>query len=326
MPHSSSAYVGVGSDGEVYVPYRIKLSGDEWVEKGFKFGFTSLYLAVSYDGGKTFFEGRMIAPDTGPDQTERENLHSKNFESFYVTDDGRVYVAWLDSQGTIDGERTPTRVCVTWTDDDGLTFAEPQLVKSVVCQCCATSLCTNSGGDVYVMFRDIMDNPDGMTFRDIVVTKSDDRGSTWSAPERIADDRFEIDGCPHSTSTIIADAEGNLHGAWWTLGGQMPGTYHAKSADGGLTWTEPLLLEGNEWYPATQIKVEVDSENTPVVIWTDRTIEGGAVRYAVIQDGEAETVDLGAGEHPWSDSDKGLTALVWASDEGIMIRSWHNAT
>ena len=324
MPHASPAYVDVGPSGEVYVLYQTKLSDQSWTDKGFTFGFTSLHLAVSHNGGESFLPSNVVYPMTGPDQVDRDLLRSKNYDSLHVADNGRVYITWLESQGQVDGEWPPTTVKVTWTDDEGATFAQPRTVQSGVCECCATSSYSSSDSSIHVLFRDILDNPKGLTFRDIVVATSDDDGDTWNVPQRIADDRFEIDSCPHSTSTITADNNNNLHAAWWTMGGQIPGTYYSMSGDDGVSWTTPRLLDGNDWYPATQVKITVDSHGTPVVVWTDRSSEHRSVKYAIVDGASLRMFDLGHGDHAWSDSDGGVTALVWADHGRIFFKSWYD--
>ena len=331
MPHAGPAHIELGHNGTIYVLYQITLSDQEWIDAGFAFGFTSLHLAISEDGGETFLPSVEVYSDSGPNQTNSTLLRSKNFDSMAVSDAGRVYITWLESQANIDDGthhghdphhgRAPIQTVITWTDD-GTTFAEPHIVKSDVCPCCATSTCPGLNGTVHVMFRDIEDNPDGMTIRDMVVSASEDGGSTWDEPLRVGDDRFEIDSCPHSTSTVTIDSEGNMHAAWWTMGGEGPGTYYSVSTDGGATWEKPLSLDGGEWYPATQIKIVIDSDGTPIMTWADPTVENGIIMYAVIREGVAEVTELGAGDHPWLASAGGVTALVWAVDGQILIKTW----
>lgn len=326
MPHANPAYVDMGPNGEIYVLYNVPFDGPEWVEKGFGHGYTALYITKSTDGGKTFSPAQMIDPQTGPD-APRGMLHSKTFDSMHVSEDGKVYVSWLDSRGKQNGAYIPTEVKTTWSDDGLKTFSKAVTVKTKVCQCCVTSTCTDSKGGVYVQYRNIIGNYGEPNYRDIVVSASHDGGMNWNTPELVADDGFEIDNCPHSTSTITTDSYGNLHSAWWTQGGQSPGTYYAASEDGGLTWTKPLFIEGDsEWFPATQIKIVMDSNENPVIVWTNRTVEGGAVKHTTIIDGQVtDIIELGNGDHAWSDSDGGVTALVWKANDGrILIKSWND--
>ena len=325
MPHANPAYVELGPDGKIYILYQNKLANESWIDAGFTFGFTTLHLVVSDDGGQTFLPPSLVYPATGPDNP-RDVVRSKNFDSITVDDSGRVYITWLESQGQIDGKWPPTTVRSTFTDDDGATWADAQTVKSTVCECCATSTSATSDGAVYVLFRDILDNPDGgLTFRDLSMSGSDD-GTSWSSAQRISDDRFEIDSCPHSTSTIAVDGQDNIHAAWWTLGGEMPGTYYSVTGDGGQTWQKPTLLEGNDWYPATQVKISIDANDRPVIIWNDRSTEHRTVKYAVLEDdGPVNVRSLGVGDGPWSDSNDGITALAWSSNGKIFFKSWHDS-
>ncbi|ABK76699.1 signal peptide protein [Cenarchaeum symbiosum A] len=325
MPHANPPYIEMGPDGELYVLYNVGYDGPEWVERGFSFGYTALFLTRSDDGGKTFTPAMMVEPETGPGG-QVGALHSKTFDSMFVADDGRVYVTWLDSRGKQNDSFLPTEVKIAWSDDGGASFEKSRTIKTKACQCCVTSGSTGTDGEVFVQYRNIVGNFGEPNIRDVVVSRSNDYGQTWNTPILVADDGFEIDNCPHSTSTISTDSAGNLHSAWWTQGGQSPGTYYAVSSDGGETWTDPLFLHGDgEWYPATTIKISMDADDNPVIFWADKTVEGGAVKYTQIVDGKSTgIVDLGTGDHPWSDSRDGITALVWVSDGKIMMKSWHD--
>ena len=331
MPHARPADVTMGPNGEIYVIYGHSQKSQEIWDLGFQFGFTDLYVARSLDGGKTFERSLIADRQTSISQMgwNPGNLHSKSFESIFVDEDtGRIYVAWLDSRGIQNGQYTPTQVKTTYSDNQGKTFMPSTVVKHKACQCCATDMC-KTDETMFVQYRNIIGSFGEPNYRDIVIATSEDKGDSWSPPTMIADDGFEVDSCPHAVSTITTDDQGNLHSAWYTMGGQKPGLYYATSSNEGQTWTYPLLVDSNTkdpmWFPATNIVIEVDSNGVPNLTWTNKSVKDNAVRHAQIIDGQVENlVDLGNGNHAWLDSENGLTAVVWDTDGKIMIKTWND--
>jgi len=332
MPHARPAEIKMGPHGEIYVLYGHSQKSQEIWDLGFNFGFTDLYLAKSTDGGKTFTHTLIADANTSitHDSWVRGNLHSKSFESIFIDEESdRVYIAWLDSRGKQNNSYLPTQVRMTYSDDNAKTFKPSIVVKTKACQCCATDLC-KTDETMLIQYRNIIGNYGEPNYRDIVVSESRDSGNTWSPPTMIADDGFEISNCPHAVSTIATDSKGNVHSAWYTMGGELPGLYYATSTDDAKTWSHPILvdsgLEDPNWFPATNIVIDVDSEDKPILTWTNKTVKDNLVRHATIIDGEvSEITELGPGINAWLDSENGITVIVWQTNDGqIMMKGWNN--
>ncbi|MFQ5476643.1 MAG: sialidase family protein [Nitrosopumilus sp.] len=333
MPHARPADVKMGPNGEIYVIYGHSQKSQKIWDLGFQFGFTDVYVARSIDGGKTFQQSLIADPQTSISQVgwNPGNLHSKSFESLFVDKDtGRIYVAWLDSRGIQNGQYAPTQVKMTHSDDGGKTFTPSVVIKHKACQCCATDMC-KTDETMFVQYRNIIGNYGEPNYRDIVIATSEDGGTTWSPPTMIADDGFEIDNCPHAVSTITTDDNGNLHSAWYTMGGDKPGLYYATSTNEGKTWTYPLLVDSNNkdplWFPATNIVIDIDSNGIPNLAWTNKSVKDNAVRHAQVIEGQVTNIsDLGPGNNAWLDSFDGRTAVVWETSGKIMLKTWNDDT
>ncbi len=66
---------------------------------------------------------------------------------------------------------------------------------------------------MHVLYRGIIDD----SIRDMVHMMSTDAGKTFTAPERISNDNWVLNGCPHTGPAMTENADG-LHFSWFTGG------------------------------------------------------------------------------------------------------------
>ncbi len=87
--------------------------------------------------------------------------------------------------------------------------------------------------------------------RDIVIAASQDRGATWTAPALVSNDKWQIDGCPHSGPSLIL--RGNeLVIAWFSAPDDRSRLFWSSSLDGGLHFA-----------PRRELAEHIDSPNHP---------------------------------------------------------------
>jgi hypothetical protein len=175
------------------------------------------------------------------------NLDS-NVSNGVVMRDGTLVVTFFDFAVTI-AERLrmlrQRRLWVVASKDGGLTFSRPSFVAEFADASALTN--PNSGPNrmlaadrssgafsdrLYMVYTDFQS---GAT--DILLSRSVDRGETWSDPIRVNDDVNK--GRDHATPAIAVNADGVVGVAWYDRRNDSSNTcfdiFFAASVDGGMT-------------------------------------------------------------------------------------------
>lgn len=238
--------VKVGKDGTVFIGWTVKVDSGEKPAN-------DLVLSVSRDGGKSFEAPVRVNDDTAP---ASHGMHSLELDK-----DGRVYVAWLDERNVKvqpDHHDAPaatsmmlhhkeevepnSEVFFSVSTDGGKTFSPNKKLASEVCPCCKTSMAVGPDGKLYISWRQVL--PNG--YRHIAVASSPAGGGAFSTGKIVRDDKWKIDACPVSGSSMLVGANGVLVISWYTAGeAGAPGVYATRSLDGGNTFEECCLISGD---------------------------------------------------------------------------------
>ena len=88
-----------------------------------------------------------------------------------------------------------------------------QAIATGVCYCCKTAVAAGADGSIYAAWRHVYPG----NIRDIAFTMSRDGGRTFSAPLRVSDDRWVLDGCPENGPAMALDSRQRIHVVWPTL-------------------------------------------------------------------------------------------------------------
>jgi hypothetical protein len=234
-----------GPDGELIVHW-LHMLGDDTYAYG-------AGLARSTDGGRTWSELGLLHDDTSP--TEH------GFVSYVALPDG-VQAFWLDGRAMADdgpmGLRT-TRVV------DGAP-GPSTLLDDRVCECCQTDAALAAGGPV-VAYR----NRSPEEVRDIALIRR--TGDGWSEPVTVAEDGWEIPGCPVNGPAVAARGD-LVVVAWFTGAHRRPTVKAAVSRDGGATFSAPLVVDGDR--PTGRVDVVLAGDRAWIA-WLGRNDEGTAV-------------------------------------------------
>ncbi|MBM3332766.1 exo-alpha-sialidase, partial [candidate division WOR-3 bacterium] len=127
-----------------------------------------------------------------------------------------LYVAFQD-----DSTRGPTiirsDIMFQKSTDAGRTWLpEDVLIRRGERHAMSPDITTDLDGNVYIVFEDLINDPDGVSDRHLLCTRSSDGGTTWSAPVWIDDESVRYVGM----TSIAAGSGGDLFCAWtdWRTG------------------------------------------------------------------------------------------------------------
>ncbi len=236
---------------------------------GRRFPVSALRHARSTDGGATWG-----APTTVTDDTLVFGSH--NFHALHAAADGGIIAAWLDGR---DGQ---SAAFLSRSDDGGETWgANVRISMGEACPCCRTAIASSADGSVWVAWRAVMPGD----VRDIVVARSRDGGRTFGEAKRVHADGWVFPGCPHAGPSLIADARGRLHIAWWTGQEGRAAAWYAR-ADDGESFGAPVALSAIGTPLPVHVQIAV-SGDTVVAVWDDDRGDGIRVRARRSVDGGA---------------------------------------
>jgi hypothetical protein len=188
---------------------------------------TRVLNARSSDDGRTF---AAAVPVHGTDV-----VGNRGWESIAVDSKGKTFALWLDHRDMAaprrEGEAHQHGPQASQLFVAALDGSPAHGIARGVCYCCRTALVA-SEGSVYAAWRHVYaDN-----HRDIAFAMSRDEGRTFSAPVRVSDDNWQIDGCPENGPAIALDRQRRVHVVWPTRvqtgSSETLALFHAVSADG----------------------------------------------------------------------------------------------
>ncbi|MDH5275939.1 MAG: glycoside hydrolase [Gammaproteobacteria bacterium] len=243
------------------------MTGKDWVahrlvmQPGGTYSY-DLALAISRDGGVTW--GAPFTPHTDGTRTEH------GFATLFPWGDGFGAV-WLDGRNTQQdtgrGERDEgvggMTVRFARLGFDGR-IRESGAIDELACDCCATDAAMATDGPV-VTYRNR--TPDEI--RDIAVSRYAD--GRWQPPGIVANDGWQIAGCPVNGSTIAARGQ-RVAVAWYTAPDRRARVQLAWSTDGGRTFAAPVLVDAGA--VNGRMDVALLADDSALVTWTGKSASG----------------------------------------------------
>lgn len=237
---ASDPWVAYGPGGRAY--YASLLFNETNPDNG-------VFLSASADGGRTW--GAPVAVHLGGaaefDDKQAVVVDTRADSPFR----GRVYVGWDSVRNNGD-----EILRVSWSDDGGQTFSPPANLATQGANLGIIPL-VGPGGVVHAIWFHANNGVGGLA---VLASRSEDGGSTWSAPIKIADVRgasvpgLRTGGLP---TAAVDPRNGRLYVAWQDdLGGDffptaaaadgIDGIFLSRSDDGGNTWSAPELVSGSD--------------------------------------------------------------------------------
>lgn len=219
----SRPHIKVASNGNIYVSYAIKL------KKRFS---GHVKFSRSTDGGKSFSKPIIV--------NDNRDMIGHSFPSLSINAKNQIFIAWLDSRDRVAAKKVSkayngSALYYAVSDDQGASFQPNAKIADTTCQCCRLDVAMDGNDLPVVTWRHIY----GDNIRDQAIVRFTSSNS-FSAPQRISEDRWQIDACPHHGSTLAIDSKGSYHTAWFTNGEARQGLFYARSDDQGQQFTTPL--------------------------------------------------------------------------------------
>ncbi len=214
-----------------------------WLQKSADAPYAyDIKLVRSLDHGMNWSAPRQVHGD----RTTTEH----GFVAFWPQSKNDLGVAWLDGRNTAEA-KAPSDVTDAHAGHDGhgggamtlrAAVFDPQLTASAeseldarTCDCCQTAAAPVPGGAL-VVYRDRSDDE----IRDIYATRFD--GKAWTAPKRVHADDWKMPACPVNGPSVAAQGERAVV-AWYTAANDRAMVKLAASADGGVTFAAPVVVD-----------------------------------------------------------------------------------
>jgi hypothetical protein len=226
-----------------------------WLQRrpGGKYSY-DVILARSSDSGRTWSTGSVL---------HRDGVAAEHgFVAIWTPPEGGAEAAWLDGRGVASSDSTAhsTAVFTTSITADG-TLGDENSLDSRTCDCCQVAATLTTSGPV-VAYRDRSADE----VRDIAVVRR--VGGTWTAPQRVHDDNWQIAACPVNGPSLASRGD-TVVIAWFTGAQDTARVRVAYSTDAGAHFEAPVRVDGG--MPAGRVDVEALDDGSAAVSWLERT-------------------------------------------------------
>lgn len=190
-----------------------------------------ILTATSRDDGRTFSTPTPITPDGS----------SQRFINLQLDADDQVFAAWIDKRRGAAAQQAGVEfdgasLAFAWSHDGGATFDGAQIAHDHMCECCRLGVGLAGPHQPVVLFRNIFAGE-----RDHAVLSFAADGRPGRI-QRVAEDHWKIDACPHHGPSLAVGDDGAYHAVWFTSGTARQGAFYARSTDGGRTFSTPMAL------------------------------------------------------------------------------------
>jgi hypothetical protein len=295
-----------------------------WVARGVT---TEIKAARSRDGGASF--------ETPTTLQASGAVGDRGWPALAVDASAGAHAIWLDHRGLVarrpassmgvghgdgaghDGQMASEGSALYYAAVTGAVGGERSIANSV-CYCCKTALAADRDGRLFAAWRHVYPG----SLRDIAMSVAV-RG-TFSAPARVSEDGWSINGCPDDGPAIAVDGGGTVHIVWPTVipGPKPEGALFYASTRDGVHFTSRLRIPTLGSPKPSHPQVAASPDGRIVVAW-DESISG--TRVAAMRElrigpggsptfGEATTIaPAGAADHPVVAATDAGWVVVWST-------------
>ncbi|GAB2517985.1 sialidase family protein [Spirosoma aerophilum] len=126
---------------------------------------------------------------------------------------GEIGAVWLDEK--LPGQEGRPVVFAQTTKGKG--FGPAVQVDDNACQCCRTNVFVDASKAIHLTYRDLLPSgkPDEPAARDISTAVSTDGGKTFSKPQVVFADHWQVNACPHA-GPVVAQLGNDILMTWFS--------------------------------------------------------------------------------------------------------------
>ncbi|MES2088937.1 MAG: sialidase family protein [Pseudomonadota bacterium] len=274
-----------------------------------------ILVSRSTDGGQHFSAPRLLMAQTA----------GQRFPTVALDTTGGLFVAWIDRRLAMEAadkgiKRQGAAVAYAWSDDAGAHFTPARIAYTDSCECCRMGVAMRAPGRPVIVLRGVLDQ----RVRDHVVITFKGRHEPGTA-QRVSDDNWVTNACPHHGPAITVGAEGTYHVAWYTQSPTRSGLFYARSTDEGKTFSAPMRI-GQAQQPSSRPNLLAQGAR----VWMAwKTFDGQATSLYVQTSRDAGehwsapkvlAQSKGYSDHPLLTTQGNKVYLSWlAHDEGYQL-------
>jgi hypothetical protein len=280
-------------------------------------GIDVAFISASGPDGTVYLSrnGNTPEPISGPSRPETNLVHAG------LDPEGSTVLAWLED----------STLSVAHTD--GSRLIEVESVDDLTCDCC-NPVPIFSDDTMLVAYRDF-DDVEGEVVRNVVSTRSDDGGLSFEDAVTVADDDWQISGCPF-TGPDVAVVDGTVLVAWMDARqSRYPNQdgssiWVDRSSDGGATFGADIEVASDGFYRWPTMTV--DLRGVVHLVWETEGPDGGLAYAWSADSGEtfSEPVllvgrqinDGGALQSPTATYQDGFVVVSWADSRAGYVAAW----
>lgn len=232
-------------------------------------------LAMSHDGGDHFMAPVAVSQDGAEIQYRGENGPSLAARGM------QVYALWQQAR-----KEGGSDVVVATQRGMGQPFAEPVRVLDKPPADRSfngfSAMALGIHGEIYVVWLDGRESAQPGTFS-VYLAKSTDQGRSFGKNIRI-----QTGACPCCRPSIAVDDDGTVYVAWRKVfAGDVRDIVVASSADGGVTFSEPVKAADDHWvlHACPESGPSLQARGGRIgIAWFSEGNQQSGIRYAVSSD------------------------------------------
>lgn len=261
---SSDQFFVNWADFPSLVTYNGRVIAAHWLQK-VEGGTYAYHVKISFRNSDGTWS-QAITPHTDNTPTEH------GFVSLLALDEDHILAVWLDGRNTSGSHHDShdqhsghgaSDLTTAMTLRSAVVAREGSLsyeqeIDSAVCDCCQTSLVATPTGAM-VIYR----NRSEKEIRDIAISRYDLGNHSWSKPEILHDDGWNIEGCPVN-GPRLASKGNSIVATWFTVDGETPVIKAKRSDDGGQSFGRTHIIDKQS---VGRVDVVLDDERNAWISW-----------------------------------------------------------